>query len=263
MLRVAVNGAAGRMGKMVIRAVHEDDGCEVTCAVEREDHPAVGRDSGVEAGVGELGIKIETQLRAEADVAVDFSEPTASLNCALTAASYQLPLVIGTTGHSAQQVETIGHEVAARVPVLLSPNMSVGVNVLFKLVAEAVSALKEGYDVEIVEVHHRHKKDAPSGTAKKLAQIVCETLGWSPQEALIHGRDGGVGERPIRQVAVHAVRGGDIPGDHTVLLAGDGERIELTHRAGNRTIFARGALTAAKALVGKRPGLYAMQDILF
>jgi 4-hydroxy-tetrahydrodipicolinate reductase len=153
--------------------------------------------------------------------------------------------------------------VASKVPVLVTPNMSVGINLLLETVGQVARALGEQYDIEIVETHHRRKKDAPSGTALKLAHAICQALSWDPKEALIYGRQGEVGERPGKQIALLAVRGGDVVGDHTVIFAGEGERIELTHRASSRDVFARGAIRAARFLAGRAPGLYSMKDVLF
>jgi len=188
--------------------------------------------------------------------------PAATISRARQCAEAGVALLIGTTGLSAQQRSEIEDEVATRVPVLIAPNMSVGVNLLYDLVARAAGVLGQGYDVEVIEAHHRRKVDAPSGTAMELARRLCAALGRDPDAVLLYGRSGRVGQRTGEEIAVHAVRGGDIVGDHTVLFAGPGERIELTHRASSRDVFATGAIRAARFLQGQGPGLYTMQDAL-
>ncbi len=263
MIRLVVNGAAGRMGRRIIALASEARDCAVVCALERPGHPDLGKDAGLVAGIAELAVRIQETISGAPDVLLDFSTPDACAVRAEECARLGIPVVIGTTGLSEEQHRRIRCEVATRVPVLIAPNMSVGVNLLCMLVGEVASVLGEDYDVEIVEMHHRHKKDAPSGTALQLARCICEKLSWDCGKALLYGRQGMTGERPRRQLAVHAVRGGDGVGDHTVIFAGEGERIELTHRASSRDIFARGALRAARFLVGRAPGLYSIKDVLF
>ena len=262
MVRIAVNGAAGAMGRRIVCLATERPDCEVVCALERQGHPDLGRDVGELAGVGPLDVALTEEVASGADVLVDFSSPDSAAARAAECARLGVAVLIGTTGLSAEQAAGIRETVATQVPVLIAPNMSVGVNVLFDLVERAARALGGGYDVEIIEAHHRRKKDAPSGTAKELARRVCAGLGRDPDQVLIYGREGLCGARTGEEVAVHAVRGGDIVGDHTVLYAGDGERIEVTHRASSRDVFAQGALRAAVFLAGKPPGLYAMSDVL-
>ncbi len=259
-MRVAVSGAAGAMGLRVIALIAAAPDMELAAAIDRADHPDAGRDAGLLARVGELGVPLGAELTGEPDVAIDFSIPAATLALARQCAEKGVPLLIGTTGLPAETRSEIETDVASRVPVLIAANMSLGVNLLMRLVETAAKALP-GYDVEIVEAHHRRKKDAPSGTAKELANRLLEALGRG-EEALIYGREGIVGARTGEEIAVHAVRGGDIVGDHTVLFAGDGERIELTHRASSRDVFAQGALRAARFLAEQQPGLYSMQDVL-
>jgi len=241
----------------------ELEDCALVCALERPGHPELGKDAGAVAGVGELGVPIQESICAAPDVLLDFTSPEASLARAVECAGLGTAVVVGTTGFSDEQRRTFEREVASKVPVLIAPNMSVGMNLLFELVAEVAGVLGEEYDIEIVEMHHRRKKDAPSGTALKLAERICERMSWHAGEVLLGGRHGMVGERPRRQLAVHAVRGGDVVGDHMVIFAGQGERIELIHRATSRDVFARGALRAARFLVGRPPGLYGMKDVLF
>jgi len=261
-MKLAVSGAAGAMGKRIISLLSETKGCRLVAALERPGHPDLGKDAGLVAGVGQLGVPISTEMSGEPDVLVDFSAPEATIARARECADRSIALLVGTTGLSAQQQQEIERRVAARAPVLIAPNMSLGVNVLLRLVEDVARALGEGYDVEIVEAHHRRKKDAPSGTALELARRVCRALGRDPEAVLSYGRRGLAGPRKPDEVAVHAVRGGDIVGDHTVLFAGDGERVELTHRVTSRDVFARGAIRAALFLAGKPPGVYSMQDVL-
>jgi 4-hydroxy-tetrahydrodipicolinate reductase len=262
MIRVAVNGAAGRMGRRVVALLAEQEDMQLVCALERQEHPDRGRDAGLLAGIGERGVKIDDRLSGKPQVLIDFSAPEGTVARAREASAQGVALVIGTTGLTEEQVGIIKSEAAGRVAVLVAPNMSIGMNVMFELVGRVASALGQDYDIEIVEMHHRRKKDAPSGSALKLAQCVCQAMDWKKDEVLVCGREGVTGERPRRQVAVMALRGGDVVGDHTVIFAGDGERIELTHRASSRDVFARGAIKAARAIVGMPPGFYALKDLL-
>ncbi len=261
-MKIAVNGAAGAMGRRVVALAVQADDCELVAALERPAHEELGRDAGVLAGVGEIGVPLSTELTASAHVLVDFSTPAGTMQRARECAERGIALVIGTTGLSDAQDDELRGPIAERVPVLVAPNMSVGVNLLFRLVEQALAALPEGYDVEIVEAHHRRKKDAPSGTAMELVRRAQVALGRDAGD-VVHGRHGSVGPRPGGQIGVHAVRGGDIVGEHTVLIAGEGERLELTHIAGSRDIFARGALAAARCVLDKPAGFYAMCAILF
>jgi 4-hydroxy-tetrahydrodipicolinate reductase len=195
------------------------------------------------------------------DVVVDFSHPNASIELGRACAEAKKPAVVGTTGHSKAEREAL-EKLAGSVPVVLSPNFSVGVNALFWLTRNAAQMLGDDFDLEISEMHHRLKKDAPSGTAKKLAEILCEVRKLDYTKDVRHGREGLIGERPTKEIAVHSIRGGDVVGDHTVIFAGAGERLELSHKAASRETFALGALRAARWIVGKPPGLYSMEDVL-
>jgi len=260
-MRVAVNGACGAMGKRVITAVVASDDCELVCALERDDHPSIGIDAGAIAGVGNLGVDVTSALRDEPEVLIDFSAPHGTMRRAAECAENGVGLVIGTTGLSREQAEQIENEIAALVPVLTASNMSLGVNLLFRVAEWVAAALPEGYDVEIVEAHHRRKKDAPSGTARELGRWVCKGLGRDTDVLTARGH-GMVGPRDPDEIAIHAVRGGDIVGEHTVMFAGDGERLELTHRAASRDLFAKGALQAARFVHNQPAGLYSMQDVI-
>ena len=264
-VRVVVCGAAGRMGGRVLHAVRAEKDLQVTGATERGDAPQVGLDAGTVAGTEPLGVKISGSLEAAlergADVVIDFTAPAASLRHAQVCAARKVPLVIGTTGIPAPGRAELASR-SAQVPIVVAPNMSVGVNVLFRLVSEAARSLGPGYEVEIVEMHHRAKKDAPSGTALRLAEVAAEALGVDAGSAAVYERHGDTGARRPHSIGVQALRGGDVVGDHTVYFLADGERLELTHRATSRDNFARGAVRAARWVVGKAAGLYDMQDVL-
>ncbi len=264
MIRVVVAGAAGRMGGHILRMVRAEPGMEIAGATERAGF-AQGVDAGVAAGVGAIGVPIVTSLddalARGADALVDFTSFEASAAHAEVCARRGVAHVIGSTGFT-REARTRVQAAATRVPVVLSPNMSVGVNVLFALVAEAARILGDGYDVEIVELHHRKKKDAPSGTALRLAEVAAEALRRDPARDLAFARHGMIGERPAREIGVQTLRGGDVVGEHTVFFAGEGERLELTHRATSRDQFASGAVRAARWVQGRPPGLYDMADVL-
>jgi 4-hydroxy-tetrahydrodipicolinate reductase len=262
--KVVVTGVAGRMGREIVRLVRAAEGLQLSGAVEQPG-PAVGQDVGFVAGLGvELGIKVQGSLAAAlagADVVIDFTLPEASVAHAKLCAERGVAIVIGSTGFSAEAKAEVDLA-AKRIPVVLSPNMSVGVNVLFELVRQAAKTLGPGFDVEIVEIHHKHKRDAPSGTAVRLAEVAAEALGRTPAEAFCFSRQGITGERPPWQIGVQTLRGGDVVGEHTVMFVGEGERVELVHRATSRAQFATGAVRAAAWLAGKPAGRYDMADVL-
>jgi len=257
-VRLAVVGASGRMGRAVVRLAREA-GLEIVCAVGTTE---VGRDVGELAGVGPTGICVVDGLaaleHARADVAIDFSTPAATLALAPIAAAAGTAVVSGTTGLD-EVARAALDRAAARIPLLWEPNMSIGVHVLARLVAQATASLAD-WDVEIVETHHRAKVDAPSGTALRLAEAVQAARVGSPH--VVHGRQGRPGARPAGEIGMHALRGGDVVGDHVVHVLGGGERLELTHRATSRDVFAHGALRAASWIAGKAPGRYTLGDVL-
>jgi 4-hydroxy-tetrahydrodipicolinate reductase len=261
--RIAVVGAAGKMGRALVRAVADTEGAALAAAVERPDSPALGQDAAALAGLPSAGVAVKAALpaRGEADVWIDFSAPASSVANAAAAAAAGAAAVIGTTGLRPADRELIARA-AAEVPVVLAPNMSVGVNVLLKLVADAARALGPDYDLEIVETHHRLKRDAPSGTALRLAEALAEATGRDLQKTARYQRHGDVGPRTAEEIGVQTLRGGDVVGDHTVFFLGIGDRIEITHRASSRETFARGAVRAALWLRGRAPGLYDMRDVL-
>ena len=266
--KILLIGAAGRMGQAIARLVAGGSipGLELAAAVDRADSPLIGQDAGTAAGAKALGVKISGDLAAAlaagADVAVDFSFHAASSAAALQMAAAGIPWVVGTTGLDDAEKAAIARA-AAKIPVVLAANMSLGVNLLFVLVEQAARALKgRGYDCEILERHHRRKKDAPSGTALFLGEAVANGYGWNLKETAVDGRSGLPGERPEKEIGFLAIRGGDIVGDHTVLFAADGECVEISHRATSRDTLALGALRAAAWLPGRPPALYGMRDVL-
>ena len=266
--RVLLIGAAGRMGQTLARLLAGGSfpGLALAAAVDRPDSPLIGQDAGSAAGAQALGVKIsgdlDAALAAGAGVAVDFSFHAASAAAATKMAAAGVPWIVGTTGLDEAEKAAIA-AAARKIPVVLAANMSVGVNLLYALVEQAARALKgRGYDCEIIERHHRRKKDAPSGTALFLGEAAAAGFGWNLQETAIDGRSGLPGERPEKQIGFHAIRGGDIVGDHTVLFAADGECVELSHRATSRDTLAIGALRAAAWLPGRPPALYGMRDVL-
>jgi 4-hydroxy-tetrahydrodipicolinate reductase len=262
MHRLTVFGATGRMGQAVLRAMRESSDFAVAGAVASAGSAALGRDAVLEGPP--CGVRVSADAAAAlggAAVALDFSAPTAVAAHALACAAAGVPLVVGTTGLDPRTVEGL-HAAAARIALLVAPNTSIGVNLLERLAVIAARGLGPAFDVEILEAHHRAKRDAPSGTAVRLGEAIATAKGERLAEQALYERHGDVGPRPDGAIGFAVLRGGDIVGEHTVLFAGDGERIELTHRATDRMIFARGALRAAAWLVGRAPGLYRMQDVL-
>jgi 4-hydroxy-tetrahydrodipicolinate reductase len=264
MVYAAVAGIAGRMGSRIGQLIRETEGIELVGGFERTDHPAVGKDLAEVLGGASMARGVASRIEDvldDADVIIDFTSASVSLKNLGIAAARKKAMVIGSTGFSAGQIDE-ARKLAAEVPCVLAPNMSRGVNVLFKIVADVARLLGDDFDVEIVEAHHRFKKDAPSGTALKLADVAAGALNRDLREVGVYARHGLIGERPSREIGIQTVRAGDIVGEHTVIFAGMGERIELTHRAHNRDNFARGAVHAALWVVGRPPGLYDMQSVL-
>ena len=264
MIRATIVGAAGRMGRRLIANVMENDSFTLAGAVEYPGSPLLGADAGEVAGCGKAGVAISADLATAlkgADVAICFSNAGA-YECAELAVNSGVSVVIGTTTLTPDERKKLRTLAAKGGKLVVAGNMSVGVNLLYKLVGEAARTLGTDYNVEIVEMHHNQKKDAPSGTAARLAEVVCEARDWDPAEVLKYGRCGVIGERPAREIGMHSLRGGDVVGDHTVIFSVNGERVELTHKASSRDTFARGALRAAEFLAAAAPGLYDMQDVL-
>ncbi|MCB7129514.1 MAG: 4-hydroxy-tetrahydrodipicolinate reductase [Candidatus Brocadiales bacterium] len=261
MIKVAVNGACGRMGSSVVANVLNDGELQLVAALEHEGHQLLGQDVGTAQGQGESGVKVSRGFNGKADVLIDFSEPACSVEKAVNFASAGTALVICTTGHTPEQTAKI-KETARQVPCLISPNMSLGVNLIFQLAARVAKTLGDDYDIEIVEVHHRFKKDSPSGTAIKIADEICKSTGKKLDDVAVYGREGQVGERSRGEIGIHAIRAGDTVGDHKVVFGNLGETIELVHSAHSRDTFAMGAIKAAKYVVNKPPGLYDMKDVI-
>jgi 4-hydroxy-tetrahydrodipicolinate reductase len=250
------------MGRNVTRLVLDDPDLDLVAATERADHPDLGRDAAMVAGVGEpCGVKLTAGFDGEVDCFIAYTTPAATMECLRDAVSKKAALVAGTTGLDAVQSSEFA-AAAKDIPVILAPNTGVGANLLFMLARETAAILGACYDVEVVEAHHHHKADAPSGTALKLAEAVASARGLDLAKSAVHGRSGRPGARPRDEIGIHAVRAGDIIGEHTVIFATPGERIELTHRVSSREGFCLGALRAAKFLVGKPPGSYSMAQVL-
>jgi 4-hydroxy-tetrahydrodipicolinate reductase len=266
MVKAAVAGIAGRMGSRIAQLILETDGIELASGFEHPDHPVVGKDIAEAIGGSAFGKPVSARPEdalMEAEVLIDFTNAHASIDHLEAVAEAGKAIVIGSTGFTPEQVKTVRARVmSAGVPCVLAPNMSRGVNILFKLVEEAARLLGPDFEVEIVETHHRHKKDAPSGTALKLAEVAAQALDRDLTKVGRYERHGLIGERPREQIGVQTLRGGDIVGEHAVLFAGMGERIEIGHRAHNRDNFVRGAIHAAKWIVGQPAGLYDMQKVL-
>ncbi len=252
------------MGGTVVRLIQQTSGVKLVGAIDRAGSPRVGKDAGEIAGVGRLGVQVSDQIEKLLDgnaAIIDFTHPKASLGYLKLAAKKEFPIVIGTTGFTSDELTEI-KKLAAKTKVLVSANMSVGVNLLVSLLGKVAETLGEDYDVEIIEAHHRFKKDAPSGTALALGRAVAEALNRELDKVAVSGRKGITGEREKKEIGLMSVRAGDIVGEHTVIFGGLGERIEFVHRAHSRDTFARGAIRAAQWLVKQKKGLYSMQDVL-
>ncbi len=264
MTRVAVVGAAGRMGKALIQAVTEAEGMNLGAAVERPGSTLVGADAGELAGVGHIGITVRDSLEAvvdDFDAVIDFTTPQATLNHLSTCRQHNKRIVIGTTGFSEAEREQL-QVASAEIPIILAPNMSVGVNLCFKLLDMAARVMGDEADIEVIEAHHRHKVDAPSGTALRMGEVVASALGRDLKECAVYGREGITGERDRKTIGFETIRAGDVVGDHTVLFATMGERVEITHKASSRMTFANGAVRGVRWLMQRDTGLFDMQDVL-
>jgi 4-hydroxy-tetrahydrodipicolinate reductase len=260
---VAVAGASGRMGHMLIEAIRASGDCQLAGAMDVPASPAIGNDAAAFLGVAS-GVPVVSDVRAglaRAKVLIDFTRPEGTMAHLAACRELGVNAVIGTTGFSAQQKDEIA-QVARDIAIVMAPNMSVGVNVTLKLLEMAAKALATGYDIEIIEAHHRHKVDAPSGTALKMGEVVAAALGRDLKACAVYAREGVTGERDPSTIGFSTIRGGDIVGDHTVLFAGTGERIEITHKSGSRATYAQGSLRAVRFLAGKKSGLFDMFDVL-
>ena len=264
MVKAIVTGVAGRMGGRIVHIMETAAGIKLVGAVESPGHAAVGKDVGEVVGLPPKGVKVADsldQVLPQAEVVIEFTHPEPSLAHLSQVADAGKAMVLGTTGFSPPQIAEI-HALASRAHLVFAPNMSVGVNLMFKVVADIARVLGDAYDVEIVEAHHRLKKDAPSGTAIKLGQVIAHALGRELEKTGVYARHGIIGQRTDQEIGIQTVRAGDIVGEHTVLFGGIGERLEIIHRAHSRDNFARGAVRAAQWIVSQPPGLYDMQDVL-
>ena len=264
MLRVAIAGACGRMGKTLVEAVHQHPELVLGAATTLPADPLLGQDIGPLCGLPAQKVVLTADLEAAVagfDALIDFTHPEATMAHAALCAAHGKTLIVGTTGLSEAQKAELA-EAASKTAIVFAPNMSVGVNLCFKLLELAARVIGEDSDIEIVEAHHRHKKDAPSGTALGLGEVVAKALGRDLRECAVYGREGQTGERDRNTIGFATIRAGDIVGDHTVIFAAEGERVEITHKASNRRNFANGALRAALWLQGRQTGLYSMQDVL-
>jgi 4-hydroxy-tetrahydrodipicolinate reductase len=264
MINIIVTGATGRMGSRIIAVSAEYHDIRLCGALEKIGHKDIGKDIGLLLGLGEkkvqLGDELENIIRGP-EVVIDFTSPSAAIQNMRIVARKGKAMVIGTTGLSKEEIDTV-RELSGQIPVVLAPNMSVGVNLLLKVLRDVARVLGDDYDIEIIEAHHRMKKDAPSGTALKMAQVIAEAVQRDLDEVGVYARKGIIGERSKKEIGIQTVRAGDIVGEHTVLFGGLGERIEITHKASSRDTFARGALRAALWVADQKPGLYDMQDVL-
>lgn len=263
MIKIAIAGVSGRMGRALLEAVAAEPACSLHAAIDRPDSPLVGQDAGAAWGAAS-GVAVSDQAAMAirgAQALIDFTRPEATFTYLEACVAAGVPLVIGTTGFDEAGKARIA-EAAKKIPIVFAPNMSVGVNLLMKLAELTAQVLDDGYDIEIIEAHHRHKVDAPSGTALGLGQAVARATQRDLSSCAVYGREGVTGERDPNTIGFATVRGGDIVGDHTVLFAGMGERVELTHKASSRATFAQGALRAARWVQGRPPGLYDMRDVL-
>lgn len=263
-MRIAVMGAAGRMGKALIEAVQQTPGADLTAAVHRPDSTLLGVDAGELVALGRIGVPLSGDLDRvvdEFDVLIDFTHPTVTLKNLAFCRKHHKAMIIGTTGFSVEEKQLLA-EAGKDIPIVFAANFSVGVNLCLKLLDTAARVLGDDVDIEITEAHHRHKVDAPSGTAVRMGEVIADALGRDLKKVAVYGREGQTGARARETIGFATVRAGDIVGDHTVLFAADGERVEITHKASSRMTFAKGAVRAALWLDGREPGLYDMQDVL-
>jgi len=261
--KVAVAGASGRMGHMLIEAIRASADCRLTGALDLAESPAIGNDAAAFLGTAS-GVPVQSDLHAAlagSEVVIDFTRPEGTLAHLKACRGLGVNAVIGTTGFSEAQKQQVV-DAARDIAIVMAPNMSVGVNVVLRLLEMAAKAMDEGFDIEIIEAHHRHKVDAPSGTALKMGEVIAQALGRDLKDCGVFSREGLTGERDPSSIGFSAIRGGDIVGDHTVLFAGPGERIEITHRAASRSTYAEGSLRAVRFLAGRKSGLYDMFDVL-
>jgi 4-hydroxy-tetrahydrodipicolinate reductase len=257
-------GAAGRMGKTLIEAVQQADGVSLTAAIDRADSSLVGADAGELAALGKIGVRLSgalSEVLDQFDVLIDFTHPSVTLKNLEICRQAGKAMVIGTTGFSVEEKQLLA-DAGRQIPIVFAANFSVGVNLCLKLLDTAARVLGDEVDIEIIEAHHRHKVDAPSGTALRMGEVLAKALGRDLQKVAVYGREGQTGARARETIGFATVRAGDVVGDHTVLFAADGERVEITHKASSRMTFAKGAVRSASWLQARQPGLYDMQDVL-
>jgi 4-hydroxy-tetrahydrodipicolinate reductase len=265
MINVIIDGACGRMGRMMINGVTQSEDMQLVGAIEAANHPNLGQDAGEIAGVGRLGVSVTSDLPAiidKCDVVIEFTSPEATLEHLQNVVDADKAMIIATTGYTPEQMKKL-QELAGKIRCVMSPNYSIGINLLLKVVQDVAQVLGDDFDIEVIEAHHNMKKDSPSGTALRIAEVIAEALNRNLGEVGVYGRQGMVGERTRQEIGVHAIRGGDIVGDHTVLFAGIGERLEITHRAQSRETFVQGALRAARWVVNAPKGLHDIGKVLF
>jgi len=264
MNNVIVCGGCGKMAGLIAKNIYHDDTLRLVGIVESSKHPAIGQDWGIETGIGKTDIKIIDDLDniiEEADVVVDFTNPEATMKNLKICLTHKKACVIGTTGLSEDQVKDI-KKASEDIPIVFSPNMALGVNLLFDLVKKVSSVLDDEYDIEVIETHHRYKKDAPSGTAKKIAEIIAKERNIKLDDKAVYGRCGNVGARNRGEIGIHAIRAGNISGEHTIIFNSLGERLELTHKAYSRDAFAEGAIKAVHYIFKEQKGLFSMKEVL-
>jgi 4-hydroxy-tetrahydrodipicolinate reductase len=264
MTKIAVAGAAGRMGSRITALLKEYEGLKLAGAFEKKGHKDIGKDIGAVVSIGDTGVKLVDGLESiidNVDLIIDFTTVESTKENLKLASQKGKAMVIGTTGFSKDELKEV-HEMTKKIPCVMASNMSMGVNLLLKILQDIAKVLGDDYDIEIIEAHHRLKKDAPSGTALKMAQVIADAIGRNLDEVAVYARKGIIGERTRKEIGIQTIRAGDIVGEHTVIFGGLGERIEITHKVSSRDTFARGALKAALWLSGKPPRLYDMQDVL-
>ena len=264
MVKVAINGAAGRMGQTLVQACSEDQSVQLSAAFEISSSNCIGNDAGLVAGIGNINVVINSELEnhtSDFDILIDFTVPECTMQTLNVCRANGKSMVIGTTGLNDNQKQLL-QEASSDIAIVFAPNMSVGVNLCLKLLQTAAKTLGDDYDVEIIEAHHRHKVDAPSGTALRMGEVVAESLGRELHECAVYGRQGHTGERDKKTIGFETIRAGDIVGEHTVMFSGIGERVEIVHKATSRMTFAIGAMRAAAWLDSKNTGLYDMQAVL-
>ncbi len=263
MIKIAVVGAGGRMGKTLIEACHASDKCVLTAATERPDSSLIGTDAGELAGIGSVNVKVSSSIQEtdEFDVLIDFTHPSITTKHIDYCVANNRQMIIGTTGCD-EELQAKIKKASESIAIVYAPNMSIGVNLCLKLLQMAASVLGDDVDIEVIEAHHHHKVDAPSGTALKMGQVVADTLGRDLKECAVYGREGQTGARDPKTIGFSTIRAGDIVGDHTVMFAGPGERVEITHKSSSRMTYAKGSLRAAQWLSSKDKGLFDMMDVL-